>query len=249
MDTLKRRLRESTERVNPVAPVHFWASPPGSGVELLLVAHLGVYSTIHDHAVGSLPNETGGFLLGRVCFDAARGSWHVEIDEALPVQPLQQDPGHFSFTWRDVDRVRNHRESQHKALIGWYHTHPDLGIFLSETDLEKTHRILFAEPFQVALVYDPVRARAGYFFWEGPQVIDASRAQWREFEIAIAEETPRAEAPPVAEPSPSQQEPPKVEGPPTAMVHAPDPPTVPSASAADTVPRVEGEPSVANPTA
>jgi hypothetical protein len=112
----------------------------------------------------------------------------VEIDEALPVEPLSQDPVHFSFTWRDVDRVRNHRESQRKALIGWYHTHPDLGIFLSETDLEKTHRVLFGEPFQLALVYDPVRRRAGYFIWEGPQIIDASQAAWREFEIAIADE-------------------------------------------------------------
>src|SRR5438105_12337427 len=79
---------------------------------------------------------------------------------------------------------------QGKALIGWYHTHPDLGVFLSPTDLEKTHRVLFAEPFQVALVYDPVRQRAGYFFWEGPQIIDPSPASWREFALAVGPEGP-----------------------------------------------------------
>jgi hypothetical protein len=88
--------------------------------------------------------------------------------------------------------VRSHRESQGKALLGWYHTHPDLGVFLSATDLEKTHRVLFAEPFQLALVYDPVRGRAGYFFWEGPQIIDPSQAVWREFEIAVGPEAPVA---------------------------------------------------------
>jgi proteasome lid subunit RPN8/RPN11 len=204
MAPARRLVEETSERPNPVGDVHFWQSPPGSAVDIMLVTHLNVYADIHDHAYGSLPNETGGFLLGRVGFDLRRGSWHVEIDECVRVDPLDQDPAHFSFTWRDVDRVRRHREEQGKALIGWYHTHPDLGIFLSETDLEKSHRVLFAEPFQVALVYDPVRGRAGYFFWEGRQIIDASQAAWREFEIMASEEPPTDER---AEPSPAPAEP------------------------------------------
>ena len=113
----------------------------------------------------------------------------------MPVEPESQNPVHFTFTWRDVDRVRSYREEHNKALIGWYHTHPDIGIFLSETDLERTHRVLFSEPFQVALVYDPVRGCAGYFFWEGAQKIDAAPAAWREFEIAVE---PEPEEPPTA---------------------------------------------------
>jgi uncharacterized membrane protein len=50
--------------------------------------------------------------------------------------------------------------------------------------------LLFAEPFQVALVFDPVRGRAGYFFWERTQVIDTAQASWREFVIAAAPEQP-----------------------------------------------------------
>jgi hypothetical protein len=66
MSPVKRRLQESAERANPVAPVHFWQSPAGAGVDIFLITHLDVYSAIHEHAVSSLPNETGGFLLGRV---------------------------------------------------------------------------------------------------------------------------------------------------------------------------------------
>ena len=191
MGTTRRHLQENPERPNPVAEVHFWQSPAGAAVELLLVTHLDVYADIHDHALDALPNETGGFLLGRVGLDTQRGSWHVTIDESVRVEPLDQNPAHFSFSWREVDRVRSYREQRGKALIGWYHTHPDMGIFLSETDLEKSHRTLFAEAFQVALVYDPVRGRAGYFFWEGPQIIDASPAPWREFEITThVDQTP-----------------------------------------------------------
>ena len=185
MSTARKRIIQEPERVNPVEPVHIWRTPPGAAVEMMVVAHLSAYSDMHRQSVSSLPNETGGFLVGRVGCDQ-RGCWHVEIEQAVPVEPVSQDPVHFTFTWKDVDRVRSYREERGKALLGWYHTHPDLGIFLSETDLERTHRVLFSEPFQIALVYDPVRGRAGYFFWEGPQQIDAARADWREFEILVA---------------------------------------------------------------
>jgi proteasome lid subunit RPN8/RPN11 len=200
----RKRLQDAVERANPVLPVHLWQTPVAVQAEILVVTHLDVYSMIHEHAVASLPNETGGFLLGYVAFDSARGSWHVYVDETMPVDPVSQDPVGFSFSWRDVDRVRSYRENQGKALLGWYHTHPDVGVFLSETDLEKTHRILFADPFQLALVYDPLRSRAGYFFWEAPQIIDPSQALWREFEIAV-----RTEPSTTAEPVPADADAPK----------------------------------------
>ncbi len=185
MTTARKRLIQDPERVNPVESVHIWRTPAGSPVEMLIVAHLSAYSDIHRQSISSLPNETGGFLVGRVACDQ-RGCWHVEIEQAVPVEPVTQNPVHFTFTWKDVDRVRSYREEHGKALLGWYHTHPDLGIFLSETDLERTHRVLFSEPFQIALVYDPVRGRAGYFFWDGAQQINASKAEWREFDILVA---------------------------------------------------------------
>ena len=190
MATGKTRLSAEAERVNPVLPVHLWRSPAAAENEVVIATKLDVYSEICEHGERSLPNETGGFLLGRVAHDARQGTWLVQIDEAVPVQPLAQNPVHFSFTWRDVDRVRERREAQGAALVGWYHTHPGLGIFLSDTDIEKTHRVLFSELFQVALVYDPIRRRAGYFFWDRSQVIDASQAAWREFELAVLDDAP-----------------------------------------------------------
>ena len=235
MTTAKRRLIEEAERVNPVVPVHIWRSPAGSAVELLVVTHLEVYTTIHQHASDALPNETGGFLIGRVAHDERDGCWHLEIEEALPMEPSSQNPLHFTFTWRDVDRVRSYREEQGKALIGWYHTHPDLGIFLSETDLERTHRVLFSEPFQIALVYDPVRRRAGYFFWEGAQTIDAAAAPWREFDIAVASE----EAAGGLEEHPSEVPPVPAAADSAPAIPSDASPAAPAAVAAPTVPTPE----------
>jgi proteasome lid subunit RPN8/RPN11 len=179
----RTRLSGDAERANPVSPVHLWWSPPGSAVDLLVITSLSVYAAMHEESVAALPNETGGFLLGEVGWDERQQHWVVHVEDAVAVQPASQTPVHFTFTWRDVDRVRGLREERGKALVGWYHSHPDVGVFLSETDLDKTHRVLFSEPFQLALVYDPVRGRAGYFFWEGPQAIDSGTAAWREFDI------------------------------------------------------------------
>jgi proteasome lid subunit RPN8/RPN11 len=209
----KARLTAEAERVNPVVPVHIWRSPAGADSEVIVVAELEVYVDIYNQSAAALPNETGGFLLGQVGWDSGGRAWLVHIQNAVPIEPAEQTPVHFSFTWRDVDRVRGQRERQGKALVGWYHTHPDMGIFLSETDLEKTHRVLFSEPFQIALVYDPVSSRAGYFFWEGPQQLDATPARWREFTIAIDKDLPeQSAAVPVETPNASPQAGDELEG-------------------------------------
>ncbi|HEU4768514.1 MAG TPA: hypothetical protein VFS77_14125, partial [Pyrinomonadaceae bacterium] len=49
-----------------------------------------------------------------------------------------------------------------KLLIGWYHSHPRLDVFLSSHDMEiQTER--FAEPWNVALVLEPEKHHGGFF--------------------------------------------------------------------------------------
>ena len=50
--------------------------------------------------------------------------------------------------------------------MGWYHTHPDFGVFLSSHDLF-IHRHFFGQPLQVAYVVDPIRQTRGFFQWRG----------------------------------------------------------------------------------
>lgn len=47
-------------------------------------------------------------------------------------------------------------QSDGERLVGWAHSHPGFGAFLSETDL-RTQARWFAQPWSVALVFDPVR--------------------------------------------------------------------------------------------
>jgi 26S proteasome regulatory subunit N11 len=182
---MKRLIEDSCESPNPILRVHAWTGTlsDGSACKMNMLTHHSVYSAIIEQAEAALPNETGGFLLGHTGFDPDCNSWYNWIDEAVGITTTEASPVHFNFTWKDVDHVRAHRESSGKSLIGWYHTHPGLGIFLSETDLQKTHQRLFNEVFQVALVYDPISGRAGYFFREPSGFIDAGAASWREFHL------------------------------------------------------------------
>ncbi|GEM_PF-7087269 len=176
------------EPANPVEQLRIWTSFPGGSRRLIIVASNQIYAQVHAHAVAALPDETAGFLLGRAGYDNQSARWHLTIEKTMPIETTEADHNSFQFTWRAVAEAREIREARGLALLGWYHTHPDHEICLSRSDLEKTHRVLFGEPFQVALVYDPVRNRAGYFFWEGRQAICAERAAWREFRFLDRED-------------------------------------------------------------
>jgi proteasome lid subunit RPN8/RPN11 len=65
------------------------------------------------------------------------------------------------------------REERHpnKEVVGWYHTHPGLDIFLSEWDL-MIHRNFFRQEWQVALVVDPHQDAGGFFVWAGEDILD-----------------------------------------------------------------------------
>ena len=66
-------------------------------------------------------------------------------------------------TWTHVQEVLE-EEYPGKRIVGWYHSHPDFGVFLSDLDLF-IHRNFFNFPWQVAHVFDPVREEEGLFVW------------------------------------------------------------------------------------
>lgn len=72
--------------------------------------------------------------------------------------PLQNTSVSVRFARDGLDALASGLEDagRHAIIVGWYHSHPDLGCFLSATDLT-THRRMFAAPFHVAIVVDPAR--------------------------------------------------------------------------------------------
>lgn len=54
-------------------------------------------------------------------------------------------------------------------IVGWYHSHPGHGCFLSTTDID-TQRTMFAGRYHTALVIDPIAQDVRAFYLDGDEV-------------------------------------------------------------------------------
>jgi len=52
------------------------------------------------------------------------------------------------------------------GIVGWYHSHPGHGLFLSQTDLDTHMQFYQFSPYAVSLVADPKSAEFGIWIYE-----------------------------------------------------------------------------------
>jgi proteasome lid subunit RPN8/RPN11 len=119
---------------------------------------------VADHSLSDLHCELGGALLGKPY--QHNGRLYVEVEAALPAVTADHGPVHFTFTadaWAQLNRDRAARHPQ-LDIVGWFHTHPDLGIFYSSDDVV-VHSAAFTQPWHVGLVVDPVSREMAFFGW------------------------------------------------------------------------------------
>ena len=125
-----------------------------------VVIQQSVMNDIHAHGRATDSVEVCGVLLGTVYHDD-KGPWCL-VDASVRgnfSSGKQTQVTITSETWTHVNEVRD-RLYPEKKFVGWYHTHPGFGIFLSGMD-DFIQANWFAEPWQIALVYDPQNQRAG----------------------------------------------------------------------------------------
>lgn len=121
---------------------------------------------IERHALSDTSVELGGILLGHECVDDETGAPFVRIVRALEAKHFENTQASFTYThdsWEEITRERD-RLFPDLDIVGWYHTHPNFGIFLSGHDLF-IHRNYFARPLLVAYVVDPINQTRGFFRW------------------------------------------------------------------------------------
>jgi proteasome lid subunit RPN8/RPN11 len=121
---------------------------------------------IERHALRDTSVELGGILLGKECVDDQTGEPFVWITKSLEAKHYENTQASFTYTHDSWEEITRERDRLHPDLdiVGWYHTHPDFGIFLSSHDLF-IHRHFFAQPLQVAYVIDSIRQTRGFFQW------------------------------------------------------------------------------------
>ena len=122
-------------------------------------------SQIRAHSITNLRSELGGVLLGHAYRDGEQ--LIVEVIAALPARNDDHGPIHFTFTADAWSQIHHERAEKYPDLeiVGWFHTHPGLGVFYSSDDVV-VHTAAFTLPWHVGLVVDPLGNHASYFGWQ-----------------------------------------------------------------------------------
>jgi proteasome lid subunit RPN8/RPN11 len=126
---------------------------------------------IERHALSDTSVELGGILLGREAIDTVTGEAFVHVTQALPARHFENTQASFTYTHESWAEITREREEKYPDLdiVGWYHTHPGFGIFLSGHDLF-IHHHFFNQPLQIAYVVDPIQQTRGFFHWKDGQM-------------------------------------------------------------------------------
>ncbi len=131
------------------------------------------YVRMCAHAGSDLDNEVGGWMAGRYCRDSLDGTPFIVIDTVLPAVYTEQGAAHLTFTGDTQVALLNHLDEHfpEKVFLGWYHTHPRMGVFFSHWDTW-LHQNFFPEPWQVALVIEPHKSIGGFFIRQENGTLD-----------------------------------------------------------------------------
>jgi proteasome lid subunit RPN8/RPN11 len=124
-----------------------------------------VLDEIHLHGQGSNDIEVCGVLIGTGYRDASGP--YLLVEHCIRGNGAKARSTNVTFTadtWAFIQEIMD-REYADKKMIGWYHTHPGFGIFLSDMDVFICDNF-FNLPWQVAFVYDPLSGEEGNFIWK-----------------------------------------------------------------------------------
>ncbi|MDE7435653.1 MAG: hypothetical protein K2N01_07535 [Lachnospiraceae bacterium] len=123
-----------------------------------------VYREIHKFAGNKTTNESGGLLIGTVIEEF--GKTNIIVQGFVEAKYVEATPTTLTFThetWDYCHKTINDRYENAK-ILGWIHTHPNFGIFLSEYD-KFIQENFFKDENQVAYVVDPIQQTEGFYYW------------------------------------------------------------------------------------
>jgi proteasome lid subunit RPN8/RPN11 len=120
---------------------------------------------IRQHARAHSKTEVCGVLIGESSDDT------IDIRASIEALNAAQAGTHVTFTqdaWESIYKVKDELYPDER-IVGWYHSHPGFGVFLSDHDLF-IQQNFFSSPGQVAWVYDPHTDEEGCFGWVAGEV-------------------------------------------------------------------------------
>src|SRR5271167_847138 len=140
-----------------------------SGAPLLQLS-TEVARQIRQHARSNRKTEVCGVLIG------TEDSGIAKVEACIAGESAAQGGAHVTFTqdtWEHIYKIKD-RDYPDERIVGWYHSHPGFGVFLSDHDTF-IHRNFFSAPEQFAWVYDPHSEEEGFFGWTADRIERVAR--------------------------------------------------------------------------
>lgn len=128
-----------------------------------------VYKALEKLSASDTSKELGSIIIGDYCQEL--GKTNVIISNFVEAKYTDASASTLTFTHETWDYIHSEHERLYpeKKIIGWQHTHPNYGIFLSNYDMFIQENF-FNLPFQVAYVIDPIQNIRGFFQWKNGKI-------------------------------------------------------------------------------
>lgn len=113
---------------------------------------------IEDHCFSSTKTEVGGFLVGKI---EEGKSIVTHVLKAKHTANTQSQLTFTNKTW-EAALAEMSEIGTDAALIGWFHSHPNFGVFLSDYD-KFIQNEFFKLDGMITIVVDPINGKRGWF--------------------------------------------------------------------------------------
>ena len=163
-------ISDNTSNSTPIQlPLNFLNIGEIENDDVKVYIHQDVYKEMEKYASSDTAHELGTIMIGEYSEDM--GKMHVVISDFIYAKYTDASASTLTFTHETWDYVHKEHDEKYpdKKIVGWQHTHPGYGIFLSNYDMFIQENF-FNLPFQVAYVIDPVQHLRGFFQWKNGKV-------------------------------------------------------------------------------
>jgi len=150
-------------------PLNFLAFGEVENDDVKVYIKQDVYKKLEKMSSSDTTKELGSIIFGEYAEELGRT--HVIISDYIEAKYTDASAATLTFTHETWDYVHKEHEKlcPEKKIIGWQHTHPNYGIFLSNYDMFIQENF-FNLPFQVAYVIDPIQNIRGFFQWKNGKI-------------------------------------------------------------------------------
>ncbi|MEZ4516537.1 MAG: Mov34/MPN/PAD-1 family protein [Chloroflexota bacterium] len=159
-------IRPSEARVRVAGERLESGTPSWAAVDILMDEP--ALRAMQAHALSSMDREVAGVMVGPHPEKQPDGRYLVHVIDSIAAKYTVMQGASVTYTadsWRYLNDTLGERyPDETGVMVGWYHTHPGFGIFLSGMDLF-IHHNFFTQIWHTAYVLDPRARTSGFFCW------------------------------------------------------------------------------------